>query len=149
MEAMRSDDYGGPGKLKNFETRFRQPLEGGSPGRHFRLDPLRRQRSRDRLDRFRQGHPRDPRKDRLATLGEVAVALCHEINSPLEVILNEVELLEAFVRKRATDAEAVVEEERLDAVRREVLKIQAIVNQLVLMSRGGKYGTASTSRGSR
>ncbi|HSP95977.1 MAG TPA: response regulator, partial [Candidatus Dormibacteraeota bacterium] len=141
MVAMRSDDSGGPGKVKNFETTFitrsgealpvaisgsilydENGLEMGSIG--FAKD----------IREIRQ-------RDRLATLGEVAVALCHEINSPLEVILNDTELLSAFVRRKATDEEAVVEEERVDAVRREVLKIQEIVNRLVDMAREGQYGT--------
>ncbi len=141
MVAMRSDDFGGPGKVKNFETTFitrsgqqlpvaisgsilydENGLEAGSIG--FAKD----------IREIRQ-------RDRLATLGEVAVALCHEINSPLEVILNDTELLSAFVRRKATDEEAVIEEERVDAVRREVLKIQEIVNRLVEMAREGQYGT--------
>ena len=141
MAAMRSDDVGGPGKVKNFETTFitrsgeqlpvaisgsilydENGLEMGSIG--FAKD----------LREIRQ-------RDRLATLGEVAVALCHEINSPLEVILNDTELLGGFVRRKATDEEAVIEEERVDAVRREVLKIQEIVNRLVEMARDGQYGT--------
>jgi PAS domain S-box-containing protein len=141
MVAMRSDDFGGPGKVKNFETTFvtrsgeqlpvaisgsilydENGLEVGSIG--FAKD----------IREIRQ-------RDRLATLGEVAVALCHEINSPLEVILNDTELLSAFVRAKASDEEAVIEEERVDAVRREVLKIQEIVNRLVEMSREGHYGT--------
>ena len=141
MVMMRSDDFGGPGKVKNFETTFvtrwgeqmpvaisgsvlydENGLEIGSIG--FAKD----------IREIRQ-------HDRLATLGEVAVALCHEINSPLEVILNDVELLAAFVREKASDEEAVVEEERVETVRREVLKIQEIVNRLVEMSRDGRYGT--------
>jgi PAS domain S-box-containing protein len=141
MVAMRSDECGGPGKVKNFETIFvtrwgeqmavaisgsilydENGLEIGSIG--FAKD----------IREIRQ-------RDRLATLGEVAVALCHEINSPLEVILNDVELLDGFIRRKASDEEAVVEEERVDAVRREVLKIQEIVNRLAEMSRDGRYGT--------
>ncbi|MGD9763243.1 MAG: response regulator [Candidatus Binatia bacterium] len=141
LAAMRSDQWGGPGKVKNFETTFltrwgeqipvaisgsilydENGLEMGSIG--FAKD----------IREIRQ-------RDRLATLGEVAVALCHEINSPLEVILNEVDLLGSFVRRKATDEEAVMEEERVDAVRREVLQIQQIVNRLVDMARGGQYGT--------
>lgn len=141
MDAMRSDDFGGPGKVKNFETRFRNRWDEEIPvaisGAILHDD--------SGLDIGSIGFAKDirdiRRKDRLATLGEVAVALCHEINSPLEVILNEVELLQAFIRKRATDSEAVVEEERLDAVRREVLAIQGIVNRLVVMSREGIYDT--------
>ena len=141
MEAMRSDDCGGPGKVKNFETFFvdrwgeRLPvaisgsilwdesgMEIGSIG--FAKD----------IREIRQ-------KDRLATLGEVAVALCHQINSPLEVIINELALLESFVRRKATDDEAVVEEERTDAVRREIGRIQEIVDRLAAMSEDGVYAT--------
>ncbi len=141
MISMRSDECGGPGKVKNFETMFvtrwgeqipvaisgsilydENGIEIGSIG--FAKD----------IREIRQ-------RDRLATLGEVAVALCHEINSPLEVILNDVELLGGFIRQKASDEEAVVEEERVEAVRREVLKIQEIVNRLVDMSRDGRYGT--------
>lgn len=139
MAAMRSDESGGPGKVKNYETTFvtrwgehlpvaisgsilydENGLEIGSIGFAKDIREIRR-------------------RDRLATLGEVAVALCHEINSPLEVILNDVELLGNFVRKKATDEEAVIEDERVDAVRREVMKIQEIVNRLVEMSRDGHY----------
>ena len=69
------------------------------------------------------------------------MALCHEINSPLEVILNDVELLGSFIRQKASDEEAVIEDERVEAVRREVLKIQEIVNRLVEMARDGRYLT--------
>ncbi len=147
MEAMRSEDFGGPGHVKNFETRFinrwKEEFPVAISGSILHDD--------NGLDIGSIGFAKDIRdiqkKDRLATLGEVAVALCHEINSPLEVILNEVELIHGFVRKRATDAEAIVEEERIDAIRREVLTIQAIVNRLVVMSQEGHYGTREYLKG--
>lgn len=142
MAAMRSEEEGGPGKVKNFETTFvtrwgeQVPvaisgsilwddagMEMGSIGFAKDIRDIRR-------------------RDRLATLGEVAVGLCHEINSPLEVIINEMELIDRFVRKiTKNDAELLEEEERVESVRREVLKIQEIVSRLVEMARGGKYGT--------
>lgn len=142
MAAMRGEQEGGPGKIKNFETTFvtrwgeqvpvaisgsmlwdEAGMEMGSIGFAKDIREIRR-------------------RDRLATLGEVAVGLCHEINSPLEVIINEVALIDQFVRKITTnDAHLLEEEERADAVRREVLKIQEIVSRLVEMARGGKYGT--------
>ncbi|MFI5366529.1 MAG: response regulator [Candidatus Binatia bacterium] len=141
MEAMRSEGGGGPGKVKNFETAFvdrwgRQlpvaisgsilyddaGLEIGSIGFAKDIREIRR-------------------KDRLATLGEVAVAVCHEINNPLEVILNQVELLDHFVQDAATDERAVVEEERIETLRRSINKIQQIINRLVEMAQGAEYGT--------
>ena len=146
MVAMRSDEFGGPGKVKNFETIFvtrwgeQMPVAISGSILH----------DENGLEIGSIGFAKDIReirqRDRLATLGEVAVALCHEINSPLEVILNDVELLERFVRQKATDEEAVVEEERVEAVRREVLKIQEIINRLVEMSRGGALRDARVSR---
>jgi PAS domain S-box-containing protein len=141
MLAMRSEEHGGPGKVKNFETtfinRWGEPIPVAISG-SILCDE-------NGLEIGSIGFAKDIRdirqRDRMATLGEVAVALCHEINSPLEVILNEIEMLEGFVRRSASDEEAVVEEERADAVRREVLKIQAIVNRLVDMSKNGEYGT--------
>ena len=141
MEAMRSEEYGGPGKIKNFETRFvnrwKEELPVAISGAILHDE--------NGMDIGSIGFAKDireiRRKDRLATLGEVAVALCHEINSPLEVIMNEVELIHGFVRKHASEAEAVVEEDRLDAVRREVRIIQGIVNRLVVMSQEGHYDT--------
>ena len=141
MVAMRSDEYGGPGKVSNFETTFMNRWGERIPvaiaGSILWDD--------NGIEIGSIGFAKDLRdirlRDRLATLGEVAVGLCHEINSPLEVILNEVELLDKFVRDHASDEQAVVGEERLEAVRREVSKIQEIVNRLVDISKEGSYGT--------
>src|SRR5207244_11533687 len=43
------------------------------------------------------------RHDRLATLGEVAIGLAHEINNPLEVIVNNLNLHEAPVARFTSD----------------------------------------------
>jgi len=141
MEAMRSEEFGGPGKVKNFETTF-VTRWGESIPVAISGSILHDEQG---LDRGSIGFAKDIReirqRDRLATLGEVAVGLCHEINSPLEVILNEMALLESFVRRTASDDAAVVEEERVDAVRREVVKIQQIVDNLVEMSTQGEYET--------
>jgi nitrogen-specific signal transduction histidine kinase len=58
------------------------------------------------------------RQDQLATLGEVAIGLAHEINNPLEVIVNNLNLLEAHVAKISSDDDFVVESERLDSIQR-------------------------------
>jgi PAS domain S-box-containing protein len=141
MAAMRSDDWGGPGRIKNFETTFVDRWGGQFPVAISGTILY----EENGLEVASIGFAKDIReirkRDRLATLGEVAVALCHAINSPLEVILNEVELTESFLRRVCSDDDVVVEEERIEAVRREVLKIQAIVNRLAEMARKGEYET--------
>jgi PAS domain S-box-containing protein len=141
MEAMRSEEWGGPGKVKNFETEFvnrwgehlpvaisgsilcnEEGLEIGSIGFAKDLREIRR-------------------RDRLATLGEVTVALCHEINTPLEVILNQAQMLSRFVQEIASDERAVIEEERLEAIRGEIDHIQVVINRLVDLAHGAEYGT--------
>jgi len=141
IAAMRSELYGGPGKVKNFETifvnRWGEKIPVAISGSILWDD--------NGLEIGSIGFAKDIReirhRDRLATLGEVAVALCHEINSPLEVIMNDVALLEKFVGEVCQDEQAVVQEERIEAVRREVQKIQSIVNRLVDMAQKGEYGT--------
>ncbi len=149
MAAMRSEEFGGPGKLKNFETTFvdrwgeRIPVaisgsilcddvgfEIGSIGFAKDLRDIRR-------------------KDRLATLGEVAVAVCHEINNPLEAIVNQIELLDRYVRGISDDERALVEEERIEAIRRELAKIQSAVNRLVELSKGAQYRTREYLEGTQ
>jgi PAS domain S-box-containing protein len=149
MEAMRSDEWGGPGKVKNFETvfvdRWGQRLSVAISGSILYDDAG--------LEIGSIGFAKDiheiRRRDRLATLGEVAVAVCHEINNPLEVILNQIELLDHFICHTACDERAIVEEERVEAVRREVNKIQQIINRLVEMAKGSQYGTREYHAGTQ
>lgn len=141
MDAMRSQDWGGPGKVKNFDTvfvdRWGQRLQVAISGAILYDDAG--------MEMGSIGFAKDIHeirgRDRLATLGEVAVAVCHEINNPLEVILNQIELLDHFVSDTASDERAVVEDERIAAVRREINKIQQIVNRLVDMAKGSQYNT--------
>jgi PAS domain S-box-containing protein len=139
MRAMRDDASGGPGKVKNFETifvdRWREQIPVAISG-SILVDE-------DGLEIGSIGFAKDIRelreRDRMATLGEVAVAVCHQINNPLEVIINQVELLHQFVCDTATDEKAIVEDERIDAIRREVSNIQNIISRLVAMSQGEEY----------
>jgi PAS domain S-box-containing protein len=80
-------------------------------------------------------------KDQLATLGEVAIGLSHEINNPLAVILNQCQLLEAEISRLAGERDCSVEDERLDAVRREVARISEIVDRLGEMVQTDSYET--------
>src|SRR5436305_14799862 len=76
------------------------------------------------------------RHDRLATLGEVAIGLAHEINNPLEVIVNNLNLLEAHVARVTSDEDFVVEGERLDSIHAALTRIHRIVTQLIEMAPG-------------
>src|SRR5438093_3444718 len=81
------------------------------------------------------------RRDQLATLGEVAIGLAHEINNPLEVIVNNLNLLEAHVAKVSSDEDFVVEGERLDSIHTALKRIQRIVTQVTEMAHGSQYST--------
>jgi PAS domain S-box-containing protein len=81
------------------------------------------------------------RHDQLVTLGEVAVGLAHEINNPLEVIVNNLNLLEAHVARISSDDDFVVESERLDSIHAALARIQGIVAKLAEMAHGAEYTT--------
>ena len=140
MRAMRSAEHAEPGKVKNFETIFTAkggeeiPVaisgsvivgEGGEAGSIGFAKDLREIR----------------RHDQLVTLGEIAVSLAHEINNPLEVITNTLEVLEDSVRRTASDEQMVIDDERFEALQRELAKIQTIVNRVQEMARGERYAT--------
>ena len=99
------------------------------------------------------GFARDIRRLRhaqqLATAGEIAVSLAHEINNPLECITNNLELLSQSLETHLTDAEKVVENERLDSIRNSIERVQAIVRRLDEMTRKGEYETRDYLAGKR
>jgi PAS domain S-box-containing protein len=89
------------------------------------------------------------RKEQLATCGEIAVSLAHEINNPLESITNNIELLARCVESHLTDSELVVENERLDSIRAGIERVQAIVRRLDEMTRRGVYETRDYLQGKK
>src|SRR5271163_5335821 len=99
------------------------------------------------------GFARDIRRMRhnqqLATAGEIAVSLAHEINNPLESITNNIELLSQCLESRLTESEKVVENERLDSIRNSIERVQAIVRRLDEMTRKGEYETRDYLAGKR
>ena len=99
------------------------------------------------------GFARDIRRmrqrEQLATAGEIAVSLAHEINNPLETITNNLELLTHCVENHLTPAELVVETERLGAIRVCIDRVNAIVRRLDDMTRKGVYETRDYLKGKR
>ncbi len=141
MAALRSSDTDGPGRIKNFETEFmnkdgtRVPVaisgsiitnerghEHGSIGFAKDIKSLKDQ-------------------ERMATLGQLAIGLAHEINNPLEVLVNHVDLLERYLKQKATQEDYTREHERIDSVKRELRRIQAIVERVGEMADDGDYET--------
>jgi PAS domain S-box-containing protein len=86
------------------------------------------------------------RKDQLATLGEIAIGLSHEINNPLTSILTNLEL----VRSRL-GAETIHREEigQLDAIREEVDRIHKRIDTIEQMARSGVYASKEYLRGAQ
>jgi PAS domain S-box-containing protein len=99
------------------------------------------------------GFARDIRRmrhrEQLATAGEIAVSLAHEINNPLETITNNLALLTHCVENHLTPAELVVETERLGAIRACIGRVNAIVRRLDDMTREGVYETRDYLKGKR
>ncbi|HEY7316391.1 MAG TPA: PAS domain S-box protein [Candidatus Binatia bacterium] len=141
MAEMRGEEGEGRGRVRNFETIFktkkgeRIPVaisasiiydddgrESGSIGFAKDIRELRR-------------------RDQLATLCEFAIGLSHEINNSLEVLVNQVEMLQKYVGRVATDEDFVVEAERLDCVASQIKKIQDITGRIGEMAEEGEYAT--------
>jgi PAS domain S-box-containing protein len=89
------------------------------------------------------------RREQLATAGEIAVSLAHEINNPLETITNNLQLLTHCVENHLTPAELVVETEHLTAIRACLGRVNAIIRRLDDMTKNGVYETRDYLKGKR
>jgi PAS domain S-box-containing protein len=149
MAALRSGEFGEKGKVKNFETillaKSGEQIPVAISGSIIYNETGAEIGSIGFLKDLREIR----RRDRLATLGELAVGLAHRINNPLEVILNNLDLLAKHVAQVIPDEEYVVEEERIESVQRELAKIRAIVNRIDEMAHGSGYATTEYLHGSR
>jgi PAS domain S-box-containing protein len=147
MKAMRESGDGG--RIAMFETMFRN--KAGE------LIPVTITGSIIHDDEGKEagsiGFARDIRRmlhhQQLATAGEIAVSLAHEINNPLESIINNLDLLSRSVESHLSEAEKVVENERLDSIRNSIERVQAIVRRLDEMTRKGVYETRDYLAGKR
>jgi CheY-like chemotaxis protein len=66
----------------------------------------------------------------------------------LEVLVNQVEMLQKYVGRVATDEDYIVEAERLECVASQVKKIQDITGRIGQMAEEGEYGTKEYLNGS-
>src|SRR5271170_7952403 len=147
MKAMR--ESADKGKIASFETNFRN--------KDGELIPVMITGSLIHDDDGNEigsiGFARDIRRMRhnqqLATAGEIAVSLAHEINNPLESITNNLELLARAIEGHMKDAELATENEHLDAIRTGISRVNAIVRRLDEMSRRGVYETRDYMNGKR
>ena len=141
MKAMRSLDYGGLGIVDAFQTTYVAKSGEHIPVAITGTITYTETGEEDGTIGFAKDLREILRKDQLATLGEVAVGLSHEINNPLAVIVNQMDLLERDLERLAGEHDASVETERLDAVRREVARITEIVGRLGEMAEQESYET--------
>jgi PAS domain S-box-containing protein len=141
MAAMRSPEHGGRDVVDTFRTTFLARSGEAIPvaisGTILRDEAG----AEDGTIGFAKDLREILRREELATLGEVAIGLSHEINNPLAVILNQMELLERDVNRLAGDHDSSVEVERVDAVRREVARVGEILGRLEEMAKGDRYET--------
>jgi PAS domain S-box-containing protein len=143
MTAMRSEEHGGKGIVETFQTCFNSKSGKEIPVAISGTIIY----NEDGTENGTIGYAKDLRdilhRDQLATLGEVAVGLSHEINNPLAVILNQTALLESDIYALAQENDASVETERIDAIRREVERIAHILERLGEMVETDSYETVS------
>lgn len=141
MAAMRLGEGGNKGKVCNFETTFKTK-KGEQIPVAISASVIYDERG---VEIGSIGFAKDirdiRRRDQLATLCEIAVGLSHEINNSLEVLVNNLNLLQKYVGRVASDEDYVVESERLESVERQVRKIQEITRRIGEMAEEGEYGT--------
>ena len=149
MDAMKAGQGGVVGRVRNFDTTFvtktaeRIPVAisgsiigseaAGTVGSIGFAKDLREIR----------------RHDRAVTLAEVAVGLAHEINNPLEVLVNNLNLLACYIERVSTDEDFIVESERLDSTQSAVDRIRQIVSTLTDLAQGTEYTTREYLHGTQ
>jgi len=141
MRAMRDRGHGGEGVVETFQTRFLskdgEEIPVAITGTILYDDAG----EEDGTIGFAKDLREILRKDKLATLGEVAIGLSHEINNPLAVLVNQLTLLERDVEALAGERDCAVEYERIDAIRREVGRVSEILKRLGQMVATEQYET--------
>ncbi len=139
MKAMRESKDAG--RISSFETTFRS--KSGEPIPVAISGSLIRDEQGVEIGSI--GFARDIRRmrlrEQLATAGEIAVSLAHEINNPLESMTNNLELVTRSLESHFNQADFAADRERLDSIRAAIRRVQAIVQRLDEISRKGVYQT--------
>ncbi len=149
MAAMRKGEAGEQGKIKNFETtlvnKTGEQIPVAISGSLIYDEAEQEIGSIGFLKDLREIR----RRDQLATLGEVAVGVAHRINNPLEVIVNNLDILHKHLARICPEEAYEVEEERIESIQRELERIREIVNGIDEMAHGRRYNTTEYLGGSR
>jgi len=141
LAAMRSAKYGGRGICESFRTTFVAKSGERIPVAISGTILYDEAGGEDGTIGFAKDLRAILAKDKLATCGEVAIGLSHEISNPLAVIVNQAELLEREIERLCGEHDSSVETERLDAIRREVARITEVVERLGEIAAGESYET--------
>jgi PAS domain S-box-containing protein len=141
MAAMRAEDSDGRGHVSNFETIFKTKKGEQIPVAISASIIYDDQGQEIGSIGFAKDIREIRRRDQLATLCEIAIGLSHEINNSLEVLVNQVEMLQKYIGRVATDEDYIVETDRLDSVASQIRKIQDITGRIGQMADEGEYGT--------
>lgn len=141
MAAIRRGEGGQKGKVCNFETVFKTKKGERIPVAISASVIYDERGSEIGSIGFAKDIREIRRRDQLATLCEIAIGLSHEINNSLEVLVNNLNLLQQYVGRVATDEDYVVESERLESVGQQLKKIQNITRRIGEMAEEGEYGT--------
>jgi PAS domain S-box-containing protein len=146
MAALRADDRHGNGHVSNFETVFKT-RKGENIPVAISASILYEDGNEIGSIGFAKDIREIRRRDQLATLCEIAIGMSHEINNSLEVLVNQVEMLQKYVDRVATDEDYLVESDRLHSAASQVKKIQDITGRITQMANEGEYGTTEYLRG--
>ena len=141
MAAMRASAGEGQGRIRSFETTFKTK-KGESIPVAISAAIIYDENDQEIGSIGFAKDLRDIRlRDQLVTLAEIAIGVSHEVNNSLEVLVNQVELLQKYVERVATDEDYIVESDRLVSVASQVKKIQDITARISQMAEEGEYGT--------
>jgi PAS domain S-box-containing protein len=149
MAAMRAGQGGTTDTVKNFETIFRSKSAEEIPVAISGTITYDAEAHESGSIGFAKDLSEIRRHEELATLGEIALGLAHEINNPLETIFNNLRLLTRYLERTAPDEDLTVESERIDSIHQALERIRSIVNRIGEMAVGGEYDTREYLPGTR